>query len=68
MINTFLEKYATEIHERSHDNLSISDLQSILFEFLEAVADDVTRYDLSMSGEMVAHKQGEFVRYESIHS
>lgn len=67
MLSQILEKYVDKIYDGNQDRFSQEELKSFLFEFLEAVVDDVRRYDF-MGDEMIKHPQGEFIRYDSIHS
>ncbi len=62
------EKWATEIAERVRNGASESDVVELLWEYINEEVDDTIRYDVDDNGEVVRCPDGEYVRYESLHS
>jgi hypothetical protein len=67
-MNNIKEKYANELQESIQNGASQSDIIAILWDFINEELDEVTRYDFGFDGEVVRHPQGEYVRYDSLHS
>jgi len=67
-MNSIKEKYANELQESIQNGASQSDIIAILWGFINEELDDKTRYDFDDFGEVVRHPQGEYVRYDSLHS
>jgi hypothetical protein len=67
-MNSIKEKYANELQENIQNGASQSDIIVILWDFINEELDDKTRYDFDDSGEVVRHSQGDYVRYDSLHS
>jgi hypothetical protein len=62
------EKWATEIAEQVRNGASESDVLALLWSYLEEEVEDKTRYDFDDFGEVVTHPEGEYVRYDALHS
>jgi hypothetical protein len=67
-MHKILEKHAQKILDSRSSNLQISEVREMLLCFLDDVSDDQIRYDISMSSEMVKSDDGEYVRYDSVHT
>lgn len=62
------EKFAIEIAEQVRNGASESDVIALLWQYIDEEVDDKTRYDVDDNGEVVRHPQGDYIRYESLHS
>lgn len=62
------EKWANEIAEQVRNGASESDVLALLWTYIEEEVDDKTRYDFDDFGEVIQHPEGEYVRYDALHS
>ena len=62
------EKWADEITEQVRNGASESDVLALLCAYFEEEVDNKTRYDFDDFGEVGMHPQGEYVRYDALHS
>ena len=62
------EKWAAEITEQVRNGASEYDVISLLWAYIDEEVDNVTRYDISMEAEAVRHPQGDYIRYDSLHT
>lgn len=62
------EKWASEITEQVRNGASESDVISLLWSYIDEEVDSVTRYDVNIEAEAERHPQGDYIRYDSLHS